>query len=369
MAVSGVQICLACGAPLNAPVQGGRIKCSFCGAVNIAKAHEKTQGDDIICPECGAANPKLAKHCGRCGIKLEFNCPKCDALNSYGTVYCVQCGVDIPGEVKRQQEELLRQQEEERRSQEEMRLRIETERKRQRISTLVITILMLFGALCIVGVVGIKVYNSTYSPAAKSTKAAFAAGETATAVYRVLVKDDFSDLTSGWGDYSNDNGSTGYENGGFRIHVIKTNWAIFYSLDNKVFPEDIRIEVQATKIGGPGNNNFGIICRLQDNKNFYYFTISSDGYAAIFKVSEGGYEVISSDTKKWYPVSSVHQGDATNNIRADCIGDSLTLYVNGVKSVTGADSTFTNGTVGLEAGTGDVGGTDIMFDNFSVFRP
>ena len=124
MPASSIQNCLACGAPLNAPVQGGKIRCSYCGAINIAKAHEKNRGDEIICPECGAANPVIAKHCGRCGIKLEFNCPKCGTLNSYGTIYCVQCGIDVPGELKRQQEELLRKQNEERHQQEEIRRRL-----------------------------------------------------------------------------------------------------------------------------------------------------------------------------------------------------------------------------------------------------
>lgn len=274
---SNAENCIACGAPLSAPVQGGKVKCSFCGAVNVVKAHEKIKGDEIFCPECGASNPKNAKHCGRCGIKLEFNCPKCGALNTYGTIYCVECGIDIPGEVKRQREEIERQQKEERRRQEEMRLRQENERKKRmrgrRISFAIIAFVVVFGALCVAGIAGMTAYTTTYSPSARSTKTAYAAGQTATTSYRVLFQDDFSDPASGWGDYSSENGSTTYENGGFRIQVIEPNWTIFYSI-GQVFPDDIRIEVQATKLGGPDDNDFGIICRVgEDNQSYYYLRL------------------------------------------------------------------------------------------------
>ena len=41
MSDNNVQRCLACGAPLDAPVQGGKVKCKFCGGINIVHAHER----------------------------------------------------------------------------------------------------------------------------------------------------------------------------------------------------------------------------------------------------------------------------------------------------------------------------------------
>ena len=371
MSDNNVQRCLACGAPLDAPVQGGKVKCKFCGGINIVHAHEKKKGDDIVCPECGAANPKNALHCGRCGIKLEFICPKCAALNSYGTVYCVQCGVDIQAEIKLQQEEEQRQQEEGRRTQEEIRQLFEEEKKRQKkqghkqlmILVVVIVILVLMSFVFYV--------NTNYSPAAKSTKTAMM-GQTVTAevaAYRVLFYDDFSDITSGWATSSpgEKNVFIGYENGGFRIHPAANMDARSYI--GKVFPEDVRIEVQATRVGGPDDiNAFGIFCRL-DTSSYYYFVIASNGLAAIIKKSDDTSEIISSGDGNWSPAPSIYPGNATNDIRADCIGDTLALYVNGTQVVTATDDTFTGGGVGLEAGTFGTGGTDILFDNFAVYGP
>jgi len=360
--------CLACGASLNAPVQGGKIKCIFCGTITILDPHEKKKGDEIICPECGAVNPKDAQHCGRCGIKLEFNCPKCGALNSYGTVYCVQCGVDIQLEIKRQQQETLRQQEEEVRRQEEIRQRNEKERRRSRISFLVVTGIVIVVVLCIASVAGIGIYKTSLSPEARSTKTAMAIEQTATAKYNTLFQDDFSDTNSGWGYYTNENGSADYESGGFRINVITPNWLIWDTLPD-VFQNDVRIEVNATRNGGPDNNILGIICRYQEDNSFYFLAMSSDGYAAIVKTIQGEFNIISSDAGQMVKVAAINQGYASNHIRADCVGSTLTLYINGIQAVTVTDNDFPEGLVGLEVGTGSTGGADVLFKNFFVYRP
>jgi hypothetical protein len=69
------------------------------------------------------------------------------------------------------------------------------------------------------------------------------------------------------------------------------------------------------------------------------------------------------------PTDAIHQGSALNHIRADCIGDTLTLYANGVKLAEVKDTRFPKGDVGLIAGTYDAPGTDIRFDDFTVYQP
>ncbi len=370
---TSMQNCTACGAPLNSPVQGGRIRCSFCGTMNLVEAQEKVKGDEILCPECGAANPKNANHCGRCGIKLEFNCPRCGALNSYGTVYCVQCGIDISGELKRQQEEEMRRQAEARRQQEEMLRQQEMERQkkaRKRRISVVVTLSLLAGiVLCVGTLLGIGIYQVQFSPAARSTQTVLAMARTLTSAYNTLFQDNFSNVDSGWGNYTSDNGTMGYENGGFRVHITKVNWMMFSSLDT-AYPGDIRIEVQATKIGGPDKNDFGIICRKQDNDNYLYLAITSDGYAAITKVTDGNYKIISSEDDTWTLAPDVNEGNKTNQIRADCIGSTVMLFVNGTRVATGEDAGYDGSSsyVGLGAGTYEEGGTDIQFDDIAIYR-
>ena len=376
MARNSTQVCVACGSPLNAPVQGGKVKCAFCGTVNIVEARETRQGDEIICPECGASNPKDAQHCGRCGIKLEISCPKCNAVNPYGAVYCVKCGVDIQDETSRQQDELKSQQAEDLRIHQQVLQQEADARRKRRITGLVITGVVLAGLLCIAVVGAGWIYQTSLSPAAHSTQTALAfeqtamaIGQTATAKASLLYQDDFSDPNSGWDTYTSANGSTGYVDGAYVIHIIPKNWWVWDSSLN-VLPNDVRIEVDAAKTEGQDDSSqFGVACRYQDENNFYYLGLSSDGYAAIYKQSQGESTILSSADKKWASVDGIYGGTDTNHIVAECIGNDLVLYSNGTQVASATDDTFTGGRIALLAGTFDTGGTTIRFDNLSVYRP
>jgi hypothetical protein len=65
----------------------------------------------------------------------------------------------------------------------------------------------------------------------------------------------------------------------------------------------------------------------------------------------------------------INQGATTNHIRFDCIGSTLTLYVNGTQIDQQTDSEYTTGNVGLVAGSFSTAGIDILFDNFIVYKP
>ena len=184
----------------------------------------------------------------------------------------------------------------------------------------------------------------------------------------ILFQDDFSNVNSGWDRSQDSKYFSDYKNGGYRLNVIPANYSIFAN-PYRSFQNDVSIEVDATKIGGPDDNAFGVICRYQDVDNFYFFYISSDGYVGIGIDNAGKKTIISTSDGNMVSDSNIYQGAATNHMRADCIGDTLTLYVNGTQIATATDGTFTGGDVGLIVRTYNVGGTDIMFDNFFVYKP
>lgn len=181
----------------------------------------------------------------------------------------------------------------------------------------------------------------------------------------VLFQDDFSDPSSGWDRVSVDDGITDYTEGVYRIFVNTINTDV-WSNPGLQF-SDARIEVDAAKVGGGDNNDFGVLCRYMDSDNFYFFIISSDGYYGIGKVQEGVQELIGVDAMP--PSEVIKQGDATNHLRADCIGSKLSLYVNGEFLAQYEDSALTSGDIGLIAGTINAPGTDIHFDNLKVLKP
>jgi hypothetical protein len=181
----------------------------------------------------------------------------------------------------------------------------------------------------------------------------------------VLFKDDFSDPTSGWMQGEDEFGKTEYVDGSFRI-LVTSDVTGKVSIPRLYFT-DVVIEVNATKVAGPDDNDYGVICRYQDENNFYFFEISSDGYYSIGKYKENQLQLIGMEKMQTSDV--IRQGQATNRIRATCNGSLLGLSVNGYDLVEVEDVDFTAGDVGLIAGTFETPGTDILFDNFKVLKP
>lgn len=181
----------------------------------------------------------------------------------------------------------------------------------------------------------------------------------------VLFQDDFADSSSGWDQVNMEEGITDYENGYYRIYVNADETDVWANPGLNF--TNVVIEVDATKAAGPDDNDFGVICRYQDIENFYFMIISSDGYYGVGKVIGGEQELIG--TEQMNPDDSIKQGNATNRIKADCVGSHLVLHVNGSKIVDVEDTTFSSGDVGLMAGTFAEPGTDIHFDNFVVKNP
>jgi hypothetical protein len=181
----------------------------------------------------------------------------------------------------------------------------------------------------------------------------------------VLFQDDFTRSSSGWDRYQDEIYFSDYSEGVYRISVFAPNtdaWA-----NPRLDFGDVRIHVDATKQGGPDDNIYGIICRYQDPRNFYFFLISSDGYTGI-GVSKDGRRVLAS-AESMLPSDAVLRGSATNHLRAECIGYDLRLYVNNTLVAQAYGAEWERGDVGLIVGTYEEPGADIYFDNFSVVHP
>ena len=183
---------------------------------------------------------------------------------------------------------------------------------------------------------------------------------------RLLFQDDFSDPKSGWDQLQNDDGITDYQDGQYRILVNTTNTDVWANPAGLNFT-DTTIDVDATKVAGDDNNDFGVVCRYKDGENFYFFVISSDGYYGIGKIKDGQQVLVGMESMP--PTDVVKQGNATNHIQADCNGSTLRLTVNGQLLAETTDTDLTSGNAGLLAGSFEHPGTDILFDNFVVREP
>lgn len=182
----------------------------------------------------------------------------------------------------------------------------------------------------------------------------------------VLFQDEFSDPASGWRQPAERaGGELDYAFDTFHIAVNEPQ-TMLWSGPGLRF-KDVRIEVDALKAAGPEDDDFGVVCRAQDLENFYFLVISGDGYYGIGKVVEGSQTLI--DMPALLPSEEVQRGILRNHLRADCIGETLSFYVNGVLLKTVQDDSFASGDVGLIAGTFAEAGTEVYFDNFTVLQP
>jgi hypothetical protein len=180
----------------------------------------------------------------------------------------------------------------------------------------------------------------------------------------LLFEDDFSDPTSGW-EVSPQGGIKDYYNGTYHVQIDDPN--IFsWSVVQQAYG-DVIVEVDVAFTGSADLAEMGIICRMVNNQDFYFLTIRSDGAFAIFKMYQGNEFFLGMEG---YQVSeAINPGLNTNRLTATCLGDQLSLAVNGNQLITVTDSSYQVGDVGLIAGAFEQTDVNVYFDNFQVIRP
>lgn len=187
---------------------------------------------------------------------------------------------------------------------------------------------------------------------------------------QVLFVDDFSNPDSGFQRHSDADAITDYVDGQYKIEVFTPQLNVWSPNGPKL--SDTRIEVSARTATGSVNNLYGLVCRYRDDKNFYFLVVSADGYYAIGKVKEnsdrkGEINLLSS--KVYEHSTTISTGAAINHLVAVCASQSLALTVNGSPLALVNDADFSDGQVGLIAGTFDEPDTDVRFDDLVVSQP
>jgi hypothetical protein len=183
-----------------------------------------------------------------------------------------------------------------------------------------------------------------------------------------IFTDDFSSKDGDWDVISDEYGTTAYGDGNYVISVSDTMSYLIADPEVEGDFSDVRIDVDVVS-GGGSVYDAGIICRLQDDDNFYYFIIASDGFYAIGKFKDGEDNLLGMEEMAEDEDGIIHTDTPDNHIRAECIGSKLALYANGEKLFETTDTDFTGGTVGLIAGSYEDAPITVIFDDFLVTKP
>jgi hypothetical protein len=225
-------------------------------------------------------------------------------------------------------------------------------------------ILVLVGVLAVGGVLWYKLQEDGPSSDGSSSGGVAVAtlpAQSGVAKGELLYSDDFSDPGSGWDIREADDASTVYQSGAYHITVNEIDWVAWgnpYS-----YFTDFVLDVDATQVSGPDDNDFGVLLRYVDVDNFYRFEISGDGYYSFDLMQDDEWITLI----EWTETPVIRQGNSTNTITVVCDGDLFTFYVNGQYLNEYRDSTFTEGDIGLLAGTIEEAPVHIAFDNVRVY--
>lgn len=133
--------------------------------------------------------------------------------------------------------------------------------------------------------------------------------------------------------------------------------------------QDVIIEVTAEQLSSENDNLYGVGCRLSTEKNGdqsgYVLLVSGDGHYGIARLNNRSLFFILG----WNQSDAIHEGQASNSIRAVCIDDYLALYANGKFLGEASDSQYIRaGQVGLFAGVIEGQTARVTFDDLRVYE-
>ena len=182
---------------------------------------------------------------------------------------------------------------------------------------------------------------------------------------RVVFRDGFDSQDGKWGTYSSEDGSAFYEKG--KLH-IRNYTASVYPSSSHIQQQfsDFALEVEMELVSGSSANWQSVISRYNGVGDSYMFCINANGKYSILKAIGGVATMLRAPTSS----SHIRTGlGVTNNIRVECIRNSLTLYVNGFSVAQVSDNTLVSGSVGFSVESISSEYSEVAFDNVVIRTP
>ena len=167
----------------------------------------------------------------------------------------------------------------------------------------------------------------------------------------------------GWNLSSDAVADVGIVDGTLRVHVFSPGQLAWASSQSDW--QDCHVEVSATQVSGPIDNEYGILMRMDDDRSFYAFSVSGDGYVRAARYADELWSLLSSD---WTPSDAVNQGAATNRLEVIAVGSHFEFRVNDQTVLEVEDPDATSGPIGLYAGAFSEGDVVVAFDDLNVTR-
>jgi hypothetical protein len=191
----------------------------------------------------------------------------------------------------------------------------------------------------------------------------------APAVQVKTFTESFNSNRNGWTEdyYEDEYGTIDYTINGTYLWDIVAEQGVnqkSWAADAPVV-EDFTVTVDVTHVSGAENASYGLIFRVVDAENLYYFCISDVGYYYAGLLENGVWTTLID----WTETTTVNV-NSSNTLKVVGNGDQFTFYVNGSEVDSLSDSTHPSGTAGLAIELYDAGDQSVFeFDNFTIETP
>jgi hypothetical protein len=175
------------------------------------------------------------------------------------------------------------------------------------------------------------------------------------------------DSAGDWGIGSSPEVEGQVDDGVYEMNV-KSNHGLYLATAGKNFGDAV-YEVEATQIGGPLNNGYGMLFRVDESTDsFYVFEVSGDGYVWIGYCSDlCETEAVALVGGDWFRSTAVNTGlHVKNRLRVEADGPQMTFFVNGVEIGRTSDNRLTEGDIAVMVEALGQPGVQVAFDNFTV---
>lgn len=190
----------------------------------------------------------------------------------------------------------------------------------------------------------------------------------AAAAERPVFADDFSSEASGWTNTQvADHKARGIAlyngSGGYQMTPVADDTFGIMPAPKQAATGDVRVEAALFLYTGVGNGTAGVVCRHQDNDNFYAFLVTGGHRAAILKIHAGQSTPLATTQFK-----GTMPNMADVRIGARCDGAALKLTLDGKVVAEASDAALTGGRTGLIVMGEKTAGTNAVFDDFKLFQ-
>jgi hypothetical protein len=180
-----------------------------------------------------------------------------------------------------------------------------------------------------------------------------------------LYEDDFAIGGGDWGENENDYGMSGYDEFGYHISGLKSEYMNWTILDKPVFTDGI-LSVSFQKMSGDNNLTGAVIFwRLIDENNFYFIQVDWNGFYSINKYLDKQMVEIA----PWKQSHYLLHGENANTVVIRFSGTQSDIYFNDQYITSVSDTSFNEGRIGLGVFPDPTSDVDVDFTDVTVYPP